>query len=235
MTPQDEGRQPAAPAAVVFDLDGVLVDSEPIWAAVRERYTGLHGGHWYDGAEERMKGMSSLEWARFLHDEVGVARPTDEIATEVAGDVATVYRKRLPLLPSAVDTVLALASRWPLGLASSSNRPLIELVLQLAGLAGAFGVVVSSEEVASGKPAPDVYREAARRLGVAPGRCLAVEDSSNGIRSALAAAMIVVAVPRAAAPVPPSVLAQCAAVLDGLGELTPARAEQLLSARPRPA
>ena len=213
---------------MVFDLDGVLVDSEPIWAAVRERYTRRRGGRWFDGAEAAMKGMSAPEWARLLHEELDVAGDPEAIAAEVADEVAAVYRKDLPLIPGAVDTVRTLAARWPLGLASSANRSLIELVLGSTGLVETFSIVVSSEEVGRGKPAPDVYIEAARRLDVKPERCLGVEDSSNGIRSALAAAMKVVAVPCAGAPVPGDVLARCAAVLDRVTQLTPALADRLL-------
>jgi HAD superfamily hydrolase (TIGR01509 family) len=214
------------PSAIVFDLDGVILDSEPIWAAVRERYTRSHGGRWYDGAEASMKGMSAPEWAGFLH-ELGVPGPDEVIAADVAGEVAASYEQHLPLLDGAVDTVRALAARWPLGLASSANRSVIAVVLRLAQLEETFSAVVSSEEVAAGKPAPDVYLEAASRLRVEPGRCLSVEDSANGILSALAAGMTAVAVPRPGAPVPADVLARCAAVLDRLPGLTPSLAERL--------
>jgi HAD superfamily hydrolase (TIGR01509 family) len=215
------------PSAIVFDLDGVLVDSEPIWAQVRERYTRAHGGRFSAGAEQRMKGMSAPEWAAFLHEELGVRGRPDVIAAEVADEVATVYRSHLPLLPGAVATVRTLAAQWPLGLASSANRTLIELVLGLARLEGSFSVAVSSEEVGAGKPAPDVYIEAVRRLHVDPRKCLGVEDSTNGILSALAAGMGVVAVPRDGAPVPSDVLARCAVVLEGVAELSPSVVERL--------
>src|ERR671927_1487864 len=101
----------------------------------------------------------------------------------------------LPLIPGAREAVASLAGRWPLGLASSANRPIIDLVLELAGIRDSFAATVSSEEVERGKPAPDVYLEAARRLRVGAERCAAIEDSSNGLRSAAAAGMTVVAVP----------------------------------------
>jgi HAD superfamily hydrolase (TIGR01509 family) len=221
------GQTAPVPSAIVFDLDGVLVDSEPIWAGVRERYIRTHGGRYAAEAEHRMKGMSATEWAAFLHGELGVCGRPEVIATEVADEVAAVYRGHLPLLPGAVATVRALAARWPLGLASSANRTLIELVLGLAGLHDSFSVVVSSEEVSAGKPAPDVYLEAARRLHVDARMWLAVEDSTNGILSALAAGMSVVAVPRDGAPVPADVLARCAAVLGGVAQLSPSVVERL--------
>jgi HAD superfamily hydrolase (TIGR01509 family) len=181
---------------VIFDLDGVLIDSEPAWASVREQLVRKSGGRWHEGAQEEMMGMSSTEWSRYMHDELGVPMEPDEISAAVVEGLKTHYRRQVPLLPHAVETVRALAQRWPLAVASSANRPLIDLVLELSGIAGLFRATVSSEEVPRGKPAPDVYLEAARRLEVAPEQCVAVEDSTNGIRSASAAGMRVVAVPR---------------------------------------
>src|SRR5207237_2647530 len=123
------------------------------------------------------------------------------------------YRRELPLLPGAVDVVGRIAARFRLALASSSNRAIFEEVLRLAGLADSFGATVSSEEVPRGKPAPDVYLEAARRLEVEPERCAAVEDSANGIRSAAAARMRVVAIPNHAFPPPAEELALAAVVV----------------------
>jgi HAD superfamily hydrolase (TIGR01509 family) len=134
-----------------------------------------------------------------------------------------IYREQLPLLPGAVEAVDRLAARWPLAVASSSNRELIDLVLELSGLESHFRVTVSSEEVARGKPAPDVYLEAARRLGVEPGRCAAIEDSENGIRSAKAAGMCVLAIPNPQFPPADEALSQADDVLQSLDELTPER------------
>ena len=181
--------------AVVFDLDGVLLDSEQVWDEVREQLVKERGGRWNDRAHTEMMGMSSVEWSRYMHDELGVPDPPEEISTEVVRRLEQIYRKRLPLIDGAQEAVEELAGRWPLGLASSSNRELIDLVLELSGLARFFGATVSSEEVARGKPAPDVYLEAARRLSVPPKRCAAVEDSRNGIRAAKAAGMRVIAIP----------------------------------------
>jgi HAD superfamily hydrolase (TIGR01509 family) len=206
---------------VVFDLDGVLVDSEAAWGEIRRRYTEEAGGRWHDGALREMMGMSSVEWSRYMHDELGVPLPPEEISSQVADRVADLYREHLPLLPGAVEAVRSLAGEWPLAVASSSNRPLIDLVLELAGLADAFQATVSSEEVERGKPAPDVYLEAARRLGVEPGRCAAVEDSSNGIRSAHAAGMTVVAVPNRDFPPDADAIQLAAAELDSVAQLTP--------------
>ena len=220
--------------AVVFDLDGVLVESEEVWAEVRERLVGERGGTWRPEATRTMQGMSSPEWSGYMATELGVPMRPDAISDEVVARVAKRYRAGLPLLPGAVAAVRGLAGRWPLALASSANRPLIDLVLELAGLADAFSGTVSSEEVARGKPAPDVYLEAAARLGADPRRCAAVEDSTNGIRSALAAGMRVIAVPNRGYPPPAEVLGAAHLVLPGLEALTPEVVERLAPGRPGP-
>ncbi|HWM13862.1 MAG TPA: HAD family phosphatase [Gaiellaceae bacterium] len=211
--------------AVVFDLDGVIVDSEHVWDEVRQRLAEERGGRWHDQASRDMMGMSSLEWSRYMHDVIGLAEPPEEINAEVVRRLEAVYREELPLLDGAVEAVEALAARWPLGLASSSNRELIDLVLRVSGLERWFAATVSSEEVPRGKPAPDVYLEAARRLGVAPERCAAVEDSENGILSAEAAGMRVVAIPNPQYPPAEDALAAADVVLPTVAHLTPAAVE----------
>ena len=210
------------PDAVVFDLDGVLIDSEERWDAARRAVVVDAGRPYPPEATRAMQGLSAPEWEAYLHDELGVPDPPAAIGRAVVDAMAAGYRDALPLLPGAVEAVTALAGRWPLAVASSANRELIELALELAGVAGRFRAVVSSEEVARGKPAPDVYLEAARRLGADPRRCAAVEDSSNGLRSAAAAGMAVIAVPNAAFPPSGDALALAVTVLANVGELTPA-------------
>jgi HAD superfamily hydrolase (TIGR01509 family) len=208
-------------SAVVFDLDGVLLDSEQVWDEIREQLVEERDGDWHDGAHTEMMGMSSVEWSRYMHDELGVSEPPEEISNEVVRRLAEVYRERLPLIDGAVEAVERLAGRWPLGLASSSNRELIDLVLELSGLARFFRVTVSSEEVPRGKPAPDVYLEAARGLGLPPENCAAVEDSRNGIRAAKAAGMRVIAMPNPHFPPGKEALALADVTLGSLAELTP--------------
>jgi HAD superfamily hydrolase (TIGR01509 family) len=210
----------AGPDAVVLDLDGVLVDSEERWDAARRALVAERGGRWNEGATEAMLGMSAPEWSAYVRDELGVDLPAEEIDADVVRRLLEGYRDDLPLLPGAVEAVRALAQRWPLGLASSSNAPVIATVLERAGLDGAIRAWVSSEEVARGKPAPDVFLEVARRLGVDPTRCVAVEDSSNGIRSAAAAGMAVVAVPMRAFPPARDALALAAITGDGIAAVT---------------
>jgi HAD superfamily hydrolase (TIGR01509 family) len=205
--------------AVVFDLDGVLIQSEEVWDAVRERYVRDRRGRYDEVVQRAMMGMSAPEWTRYLHEEAGVRADPEEINREVVALMLEAYRSELPLLPGAVEAVRRAADAFPLGLASSSNREIFEAVLELAGLTDCFRATVSSEEVARGKPAPDVYLEAARRLGVAPESCAAIEDSHAGIRSAKSAGMRVVAIPNASYPPDDEALALADAVVPSLAEL----------------
>ncbi len=206
----------------MFDLDGVLIQTEEVWDEVREALTRERGGRYGPEAQRAMMGMSSLEWSRYMHEELGVVDRPEQINAEVVRRMEQRYRERLPLIDEAVEAVERLAARWPLGVASSSNRPLIDAVLELSGLERFFRATVSSEEVPRGKPAPDVYVEAARHLGVAPERCAAIEDSHNGIRSAKAAGMRVVAIPNPTFPPDANALADADVVLPSLAALTPA-------------
>jgi HAD superfamily hydrolase (TIGR01509 family) len=207
--------------AVVFDLDGVIVDSEHVWDEVREELSRERGGRWHPGAQRDMMGMSSTEWSRYMHDVIGLSEPPEEISAQVVRRLLARYRDELPLVPGAVEAVRRLASAFPLGLASSSNREVIDAVLELAGLTACFRATVSSEEVAHGKPAPDVYLEAAARLGVDPRVCVAIEDSHNGIRSAKAAGMAVVATPNPRYPPGEDALAEADAVIESVAVLEP--------------
>jgi HAD superfamily hydrolase (TIGR01509 family) len=207
--------------AVVFDLDGVILDTEELWNEVREGLAREHGGQWNDRAQADMMGMSSKEWSRYMHDVIGLSEPPEEIVREVVDRMLDRYAEHLPLIGGAVEAVQRMAARWPLGLASSANRELIDKALEVSGLASIFRVTVSSEEVARGKPAPDVYVEAARRLGVDPRNCAAIEDSASGIRSAHAAGMFGVAIPNRAFPPPEDVLRLADVVLDSIKELEP--------------
>jgi beta-phosphoglucomutase-like phosphatase (HAD superfamily) len=210
-------------AAVIFDLDGVLIDSENVWDDARRALVAHYGGTWLPTSTRDMMGMSSREWAAYLRDRLGVPLAADRVSSEVAAAVVVRYSRHLPLLHGAVDAVRRIAVEFPLGLASSSNRTVIDAVLDAAGLRSSFTVVISSEEVARGKPAPDVYLAAADALGVAPQRCVAIEDSSNGIRAGAAAAMAVIAIPNAHFPPESDALALARRVVLSLDELTVAR------------
>ena len=208
-------------AAVVFDMDGVLIDSEPIWEQVRHDYVVLKGGRWQPDSQKKMMGMSTPEWSAYLADDLGVAEPAGEVAAAVIDLMADQYAHHVPLLPGAVEAVRRCAGSWKLGLASSSPATLIDLVLAKSGLLDCFTVVLSTEEVGRGKPAPDVYLTVAQRLGVEPNNCTAVEDSTNGLRSAHHAGMRLIAAPRPEFPPQPDALALAEVVIDDLDQLTP--------------
>jgi HAD superfamily hydrolase (TIGR01509 family) len=215
------------PAAIIFDLDGVLLDSEQRWNEAKEALVREAGGTWLEEAPTVMMGMSSPEWSAYLRDDLGVQRDLDAINDDVVRRMHESYEDGLPLLPGALETVRALGARWPLGLASSSNREIIDVFLERSGVGDLFGATVSSEEVARGKPAPDVYLETARRLDVDPRACVAIEDSANGLRAAHAAGMPVIAAPNPHYPPGDDALALAAAVVDGVGDITPELVESL--------
>jgi HAD superfamily hydrolase (TIGR01509 family) len=208
-------------AAVVFDLDGVLLESEQVWNEAKRELVAERGGSWRESAPRDMMGMSSPEWSAYLRDQLGVDLDPAAISADVVARLESIYRESLPWIDGAREAVEAMAARGPVGLASSSNREIIDLFLELSGLAGLFAVTVSSEEVERGKPSPDVYLEAARRLGVSPRDCTAVEDSENGIRSAKAAGMRVIVLPNTEWPPGPDALALADAVIGSLAELSP--------------
>ncbi len=207
--------------AVVFDMDGVLLDSEHVWDEVRVELARERGGHWHPGAQRDMMGMSSPEWSRYMHETIGLAEPPEEINRLVVERMLERYADGPPLLDGAVEAVARLASVWPLAIASSSNRELIDAVLGSTPLGRWFRLTVSSEEVAAGKPSPDVYLEAARRLRIEPAHCAAIEDSHNGIRAAKAAGMRTLAIPNPRFPPGDEALAEADLVLASLHELTP--------------
>jgi HAD superfamily hydrolase (TIGR01509 family) len=213
--------------AVIFDLDGVLLDSEQRWNEAKRELVHDVGGRWREDAPVVMMGMSSPEWSAYMRDELGVPLAPDAISRDVVRRMEDGYRAALPLLPGAEEAVRALAARWPLGLASSSNREIIDLVLELAPFGDSFAVTVSSEEVARGKPAPDVYLRAAAELAAEPAACVAIEDSANGLRAAAAAGLAVIAVPNPHYPPSDDALALAVATVANVGEVTPVLIEDV--------
>jgi HAD superfamily hydrolase (TIGR01509 family) len=206
--------------AVVFDLDGVLIDSEPVWEQVRRGLVAERGGHWAPDAQRRLMGMSTPEWARYLSEDLGVGLPPDQVARVVIDRMTARYTEHVPLMDGAVDAVHRVAARWPLAVASSAPAVLIQTVLTAAGLRSCFSVVMSTEQVAHGKPAPDIYLAVTAALGCPPPDCAAVEDSSNGLRSAAAAGLRVIAIPQPQYPPDPDALARAGLVLPSLAGLT---------------
>jgi HAD superfamily hydrolase (TIGR01509 family) len=212
--------------AVIFDMDGVLVDTEPVWSEAKHELVTEAGGHWSPDAPVAMLGMSGPEWAQYLHDDLGVPLGPEEIRQRVVDGVLRRLESSVPVIPGVPEAVASIAARWPLAVASSADRPVIEAALAHAGIRDRFDAIVASDEAGAGKPAPDVYLAAASRLGVAPTAAVAVEDSPNGIRSASAAGMGVVAIPNPHAPMDASALALADVVLDTIERLTPAVVEQ---------
>ena len=206
--------------AVVFDLDGVLIDSEPVWEQVRRGLVAERGGRWAPDAQRRLMGMSTPEWARYLSEDLGVGLPPDQVAIQVIDRMTARYTEHVPLMDGAVAAVHRVAARWPLAVASSAPAVLIQTVLQSAGLRSCFSVVMSTEQVAHGKPAPDIYLAVTAALGCPPPACAAVEDSSNGLRSAAAAGLRVIAIPQPQYPPDPDALARASLVLPSLAGLT---------------
>lgn len=202
--------------AVIFDLDGVLIDSEQVWDEVRQSFAAAHGGVWTPTATRDMQGMSTPEWGAYLVSAVGVRLSPAEASAGVIAEMEKAYASHLPVIPGAVDAVRAVAGRFPVAIASSAPAVLIKVFLDVTGLP--VPVAVSSEECAAGKPSPDVYLLAASRLGVSPASCYAVEDSTNGLRAALAAGMTVLAVPNPHFPPAADVLTQVR-VLSSIADL----------------
>jgi HAD superfamily hydrolase (TIGR01509 family) len=206
--------------AVVFDLDGILVQSEELWDAARRELADEHGIEWPNGATDAMMGMSSKEWSKYVHDEVGVPDPPEEINRKVLAWVEKRYRDDLPWIPGAREAVKRMAEAFPLGLATSSNREIIDIVIEEGGFADLIGTTVSSEEVERGKPAPDVYVEVMKRMGVGPSNTAAIEDSTNGLLAAHNAGMRVIAIPNDAHPPAEKGLKVADVVLDSIENLS---------------
>ena len=205
---------------VIFDLDGVLLETEQEWNDVRREFAAEHGGHWDTHDQPAVMGANSMQWAKYMRDKVGVHLTPQEIYDGVIDGLRARYAQHLPLIPGAREAVAGLAARFRLGVASSSPIEIIEHSLELAGLRKYFGALVSSDEVSAGKPAPDVYLEACRRLGTVPARAVAIEDSSNGLRAAAAAGLALIAVPNPAFPPSPDALSLADIVVGSVSEVT---------------
>lgn len=217
--------------AVVFDLDGTLTETEPVWDEVRRGLAADAGVPWPQDASTRMMGMSTQQWSTYLVETVGLPVTPPEAAALTIGAMQQHYREGVELLPGAPDVIHRLGAVWPLGVASSSPRVLIDAALDTMGVAHLVSASVSTEETGHGKPAPDVYLEVCRRLGVEPGDAVAIEDSPAGIRSAKAAGMKLIVVPPRFHPPGEDDLALADVVLASLKEITVELVENLLGGR----
>lgn len=207
------------PAVIIFDLDGTLVETEQIWRDVRRDFVVTHGGRWRAGAQATMIGMRTAEWAKYIHDDLGVDMLPSHIARLVVDGVVAALRKNVPVLPGAQDALERAYRGSRLGLATSAARPVAELVLERTGWTKYFEVVVSADDVPRGKPEPDVYLRALALMHADPGDGQAVEDSTNGIRSAHAAGLRVIAIPNREFPPDPEALAVASRVIPNLDAL----------------
>ncbi len=212
--------------AVIFDMDGVIVESEHLWDQAREELVKEAGGRWGANAQTAMMGMASHEWSVYVRDELEVPLPAQEISERVVARLTELYRRELPLIDGATAALRAAAQEWPVAIASSSNRELIDLITELAGIADHLTATVSSEEAGRGKPAPDVFLHAAEALSAEPQHCVVVEDSANGIRAGVAAGMPVIAAPNRDFPPPLDVLDLATIVVDRIAEITPTTIEK---------
>lgn len=217
-------------SAVIFDMDGIIVESEALWDQAREELVEETGGRWGANAQTAMMGMASHEWSVYVRDELQVPLTAEEISSRVVARLEALYREDLPLIDGAAEAVRAAAEHWPVAIASSSNRELIDLIAELAGIADVLTTTVSSEEAGRGKPAPDVFLKAAEHVGAEPATCVVIEDSANGIRAAVAAGMPVIAAPNRDFPPPQDILDIATLVVDRVAEITPAVIEKAANA-----
>ena len=209
-------------AAVIFDLDGVIVDSEIWWHEERAAWAAERGLRWTEADTRAVMGANSAGWARIMRERLGLSEADEpSILEAIVTRVTDRYAAGAPAIDGAVDAVRRIAARWPVAVASSAHRRVIDAALAATGLRDTIRIVVSSDEVDHGKPAPDVYLEAARRLGVVPARCLVVEDSINGLRAGVDAGMTTVLVPNLSVPPAPGAEEVADHVLARLSELDP--------------
>jgi HAD superfamily hydrolase (TIGR01509 family) len=211
--------------AVIFDLDGVLVDAEIWWDEVRIEFAARHGRTWTEADRAAIMGANSVGWSTLMRRRLRLEDlPRETIEAEVVRAMVERYRTEgAPRIPGALEAVQRVAAGWPVALASSGHPSVIAAALEALGIAGLFRAIVSSDEVPVGKPAPEVYLLAASRLGVPPGECLVVEDSLNGVLAGRAAGMTVVLIPNAAVPPAPGAREAASVVLDRIDLLDPAR------------
>jgi HAD superfamily hydrolase (TIGR01509 family) len=211
------------PAAVIFDLDGTLVDAEIWWNEIREAWAAEHGRDWTAADQAAVMGANSAGWGRIMRDRLDLDLPVPEIVDAIVGGVVERYRVRgAPVIDGAAEMVRRLAADgMPLAVASSAHRAVIDAALGALGIDQLFQAVVTSDQVAHGKPAPDVYLLAASKLGVDPVDCLVVEDSLNGVLAGRAAGMTVALVPNEAVPPAPGAREAASIVLERLTDLEP--------------
>jgi beta-phosphoglucomutase-like phosphatase (HAD superfamily) len=222
-----KGKVNAVIEAVIFDMDGLLVDSEPVWDAARRWMAREAGKTWTTEDHQAVMGVSTHEWVAYMTDRLALTLPPEEVEERIIERMVEMYRSGIPWFPGAVEAVDLVGGRYRTALASGSHRRLIEAVTADAAMQGRFQVIVASDEVGRGKPAPDVYLAAAERLGVGADDCVCLEDSGNGILAGVRAGMTVIAVPDPRFPPDAEVLGRAHLVLGSLAELSLEHIERL--------
>lgn len=203
--------------AVIFDMDGLLVDSEPVWDKARQGMAETVGKEWTKEDHQAVMGVSTQAWAEYMMNRLELSLSPQEVQDQIVARMIALYQTSIPYFPGAVEAVHLAARHYPTALASGSHPALIEAVTADAAMRGQFQVILSADEVKAGKPAPDVYLEAAKRLGVKPEHCVCLEDSGNGIVAGHRAGMKVIAIPDPRFPPAPDKLSLADVILPSLG------------------
>jgi HAD superfamily hydrolase (TIGR01509 family) len=192
--------------AVIFDMDGVLVDSEVYWKLSREEFARDLGKVWTDADQRLAMGRNTVEWAEVMQERLEIDMPIDDIIADMLQRVIDHYERSLPTRPGAVDAVHLAAGHYRVGLASGSPTEIIRRVMELTGLDSVFEVMVYGDDIPNGKPAPDIYLETLRLMGVPAQKAAGIEDSANGVRALKAAGMYAIAAPSPDFPLPDEIV-----------------------------
>lgn len=202
-------------------MDGLLIDSEPVWNAARSQMAAEHGVSWTRDDHFNVMGVSTVEWIQYMVDRIGLTMPPDQVEETVIGHMVAMYEDGIPFRPHAVEKVQWMASLYPSCIASGSPRQLIDIVAQDRRIAPYLEFTLAADEVGRGKPHPDIYLETARRLGIEPQHCLCIEDSPFGILSGARAGMKVIGIPDPEMPLSAEQSQHAHLILRSLAHLTP--------------
>ena len=206
--------------AIIFDMDGLLVDSEPYWNEARRIMAAEAGVTWNEDDHQAVMGVSTPEWVMYMIERLGLKLPPTSVEERIISTMTDLYDQRIPFLPGAVEAVCLAAKHFTTALASGSPRSLIDKVTKSPVLNGSFDLILSGDQFAHGKPAPDIYLGAAEQLNLKPSQCLCLEDSGSGILAGYRAGMKVIAVPDPRFPPAAEDLAKASEVLPSLTQFS---------------
>ena len=206
--------------AVIFDMDGVLVDSEVYWAKSREEFAQDMGKVWTDDDQRLAMGQSTIGWAKVMKERLQPEMTVDEIIIDMKKRVIAHYEERMPTRPGALEAVKLASKHYRVGLASGSPTEIIKSVLSLTGLDQIFEIMIYGDDIPNGKPAPDIYIEAMKQLGVNPAVTIGIEDSANGIRALKAAGMYAIAAPSPGFPLPVEIVEMSDAIIHSMEDFS---------------